>query len=38
LLPFYRHLGYKQTGTAPFPSDVKTKVPCHYILMAKPLT
>jgi len=38
LLPFYRHLGYTQKGTLPFPPDVKTKVPCHYILMAKPLT
>jgi GNAT superfamily N-acetyltransferase len=38
LVPFYEHLGYTQTGTAPFSPDVKTKVPCHYITMAKPLT
>lgn len=38
LVPFYEHLGYTRKGTAPFPSDIKTKVPCHYILMAKPLT
>jgi GNAT superfamily N-acetyltransferase len=38
LAPFYEHLGYAQTGTAPFSSDVKPKVPCHYITMAKPLT
>jgi GNAT superfamily N-acetyltransferase len=38
LLPFYKHLGYTETGTAPFSSDVKPKVPCHYITMAKPLT
>jgi GNAT superfamily N-acetyltransferase len=37
LLPFYQRVGYTQTGTAPFPSDVKTKVPCHYILMTKSL-
>jgi predicted N-acetyltransferase YhbS len=37
LLPFYRHLGYSQAGTAPFPADTTPKVPCHYILMAKPL-
>lgn len=37
LLPFYERLGYAQTGTAPFPVDVATKVPCHYIFMAKPL-
>jgi GNAT superfamily N-acetyltransferase len=34
---FYRHLGYIETGTAPFPHDVQAKVPCHYILMSKSL-
>jgi ribosomal protein S18 acetylase RimI-like enzyme len=34
---FYRHLGYAETGTAPFPPDVQTKVPCHFILMSKAL-
>ena len=34
---FYRHLGYLETGTAPFAPDVPAKVPCHYILMSKPL-
>jgi len=37
LLPFYERLGYAKTGTAPFPADVPTKVPCHYVLMTKPL-
>lgn len=37
LLPFYRHLGYTETGTAPFPPEVQTKVPCHYIYMSKTL-
>ncbi len=37
LLPFYERLGYAKTGTAPFPAEVPTKVPSHYILMAKPL-
>jgi GNAT superfamily N-acetyltransferase len=32
---FYRHLGYLETGSAPFSPDVPVKVPCHYILMAK---
>jgi len=32
---FYRHLGYLETGTAPFAPDVPVKVPCHYILMSK---
>ena len=34
---FYAHLGYLETGTAPFAPDVPVKVPCHYILMSKPL-
>jgi GNAT superfamily N-acetyltransferase len=34
---FYRHLGYLETGTAPFPHDVQAKIPCHYILMSKSL-
>jgi len=34
---FYRHLGYVETGTAPIPSNVPTKVPCHYIVMSKPI-
>jgi len=32
---FYRHLGYLETGTAPFAPDVHVKVPCHYVLMSK---
>ncbi len=32
---FYRHLGYIETGTAPFAPDVPVKVPCRYILMSK---
>jgi len=32
---FYRHLGYFETGTAPFSPDVPAKLPCHYILMSK---
>ena len=34
---FYAHMGYLGTGTAPFAPDVPVKVPCHYILMSKPL-
>jgi ribosomal protein S18 acetylase RimI-like enzyme len=34
---FYRHLGYVETGTAPFAPDVPLKVPCHYICMSKSL-
>ena len=32
---FYRHFGYRETGTAPFAPDAPAKVPCHYILMSK---
>jgi N-acetylglutamate synthase-like GNAT family acetyltransferase len=37
LPPFYRRLGYVETGTAPFPEEIKSKLPCHFILMSKPL-
>jgi predicted N-acetyltransferase YhbS len=34
---FYRRRGYVENGTTPFPADVVTKVPCHFINMSKPL-
>jgi GNAT superfamily N-acetyltransferase len=34
---YYRHLGYVETGTAPFSPSLPTKVPGHYILMSKRL-
>ena len=37
LAPFYNKLGYQKNGTAPFPADVVTKMPCHFELMVKPL-
>ncbi len=37
LPPFYRRLGYVETGTASFPPDVPTRLPCHFITMSKPL-
>jgi GNAT superfamily N-acetyltransferase len=37
LARFYAHLGYNETGTAPFAPDVPLKVPCHYILLSKSL-
>jgi GNAT superfamily N-acetyltransferase len=37
LPPFYRHLGYIETGPAPFAPSLQTKVPGHYIVMSKPL-
>ena len=37
LPPFYRRLGYVETGTAPFSDPAKMTRPCHFILMSKPL-
>jgi len=34
---YYRRLGYIESGTAPFPSHVKTTQPCHFINMSKEL-
>src|SRR5579863_6169506 len=32
--PFYRGLGYVETGTAPFPTEVATKQECYFIVMS----
>jgi GNAT superfamily N-acetyltransferase len=37
LLPFYQRLGYQFVRTQPFPADLVTRVPSHYILMSKPI-
>ena len=34
---YYQKRGYVQTGTSPFPPDVETRIPCHFINMSKPL-
>jgi N-acetylglutamate synthase-like GNAT family acetyltransferase len=34
---FYKRRGYVETGTEPFPSEVITQVPCHFVNMSKPL-
>jgi len=34
---FYRRRGYVETGTSDFPAEVKTRLPCHFIEMSKPL-
>jgi hypothetical protein len=37
LAPWYRRLGYRETGaTAPF-DDPRLKRPCHFVEMEKPL-
>ena len=35
---FYHRRGYVETGTAPFPDGLNPKLPCHFILMSKPLS
>ena len=37
LTGFYEHRGYFANGTTPFPADVPTKQPCHFINMSKQL-
>jgi predicted N-acetyltransferase YhbS len=34
---FYERRGYVETGTAPFPPDVATKLPVHFLTMSKHL-
>jgi N-acetylglutamate synthase-like GNAT family acetyltransferase len=34
---YYHRFGYSETGTAPFPEGVKTKIPCHFVIMSKEL-
>ena len=34
---FYTRRGYVETGTEPFPPDIETRLPCHFINMSKPL-
>jgi predicted N-acetyltransferase YhbS len=37
LPPFYQRRGYIHSGTTPFPPDIETKIPCHFINMTKSL-
>lgn len=34
---FYRRRGYVENGTTPFPEDIVTKIPCHFVNMSKHL-
>ena len=38
LPPFYRRLGYVETGTEPFSEEGKLKMPCHFVVMSKAIT
>jgi GNAT superfamily N-acetyltransferase len=35
---FYHRLGYVETGTQPFTPGLNPKLPCHFVVMSKPLT
>jgi len=35
LVPMYKHLGYRETGTAVMPPEIPLKIPCHFIVMSK---
>jgi GNAT superfamily N-acetyltransferase len=37
LPPYYQKRGYVQTGAMPFPEEVHTVLPCHLLIMSKPL-
>jgi N-acetylglutamate synthase-like GNAT family acetyltransferase len=37
LPPFYRALGYTESGAAPFPHPERASQPCHMIVMSKTL-
>ena len=37
LPPFYRKLGYLESGTRPFPDPAEATQPCHVIVMSKAL-
>jgi predicted N-acetyltransferase YhbS len=34
---YYQRFGYGETGTAPFPPGVQTKIPCHFVILSKEL-
>lgn len=34
---YYMKRGYVVTGTSPFPAEVPTKIPCHFVNMSKKL-
>ena len=37
LFGYYRRRGYVEVGTSPFPAEVVSKLPCHFVEMSKPL-
>ena len=37
LPPYYRHFGYREAGTEPFPKEIPAILPCSFIVMVKEL-
>jgi predicted N-acetyltransferase YhbS len=37
LPPYYRHLGYRESSTEKFPTEIPVILPCHFIVMTKVL-
>jgi N-acetylglutamate synthase-like GNAT family acetyltransferase len=37
LPPYYRHLGYEETGTENLPAEISVIIPCHLMIMRKSL-
>ncbi|HEV7232581.1 MAG TPA: GNAT family N-acetyltransferase [Bacteroidia bacterium] len=37
LLAYYKRLGYEETGTAPYEKADISKIPCHFLILSKPL-
>ena len=38
LTPYYRRLGYVESGTLPFSEPERASRPCFFIVMTKPLS
>ena len=37
LFAFYAGLGYREVGEEPFPAEVTPSLPCHFVVLRKPL-
>ncbi len=37
LRPWYARIGYEECGTRPFAASEKTRIPCHFVVMRRPL-
>lgn len=37
LLPWYARIGYREWGTRPFVDPALSRIPCHFVVMRRPL-